>query len=55
MKCTICRFRGGGMSPSPRYGTAPVHGWAAIVPREGWTEDGTERLRSDLEKREAPY
>ncbi|MFD0549391.1 alpha/beta hydrolase [Streptomyces rectiviolaceus] len=38
-----------------RYGTGPVDGWAAIVPREGWTGDDTERLRRHMEEREAPY
>ncbi|MGW6270563.1 alpha/beta hydrolase [Streptomyces sp. NPDC055060] len=38
-----------------RYGTAPVDGWAAIVPREGWTPRDTDRLRDHMENREAPY
>ncbi|MGW6054549.1 alpha/beta-hydrolase family protein [Streptomyces sp. NPDC055189] len=27
-----------------RYGTATVDGWAAIVPREGWPPQDTEKL-----------
>lgn len=38
-----------------RYGAGPVDGWAAIVPREGWTGEDTERLRRHVEEREAPY
>ncbi|MFG2648615.1 alpha/beta hydrolase [Streptomyces sp. NPDC048436] len=38
-----------------RYGTAPVDGWAAIVPPEGWTAGDTARLREHMEGRESPY
>ncbi|MEV8019869.1 alpha/beta-hydrolase family protein [Streptomyces sp. NPDC086554] len=35
-----------------RYGAGPVDGWAAIVPREGWTTGDTERLRRYVAGRE---
>ncbi|MEV0091196.1 alpha/beta-hydrolase family protein [Streptomyces sp. NPDC050738] len=38
-----------------RYGAGPVDGWAAIVPREGWTAQDTARLRRHIEQRESPY
>lgn len=38
-----------------RYGAGPVDGWAAIVPRDGWTAQDTERLRQHIEERESPY
>ncbi|WP_371526381.1 alpha/beta-hydrolase family protein [Streptomyces sp. NBC_01283] len=38
-----------------RYGTAPVDGWAAIVPRDGWTPQDTQRLRTHMQTRESPY
>lgn len=38
-----------------RYGAGPVDGWAAIVPREGWTDADTARLRRHIEDRESPY
>ncbi|MBO0517705.1 alpha/beta hydrolase [Streptomyces beijiangensis] len=38
-----------------RYGAGPVDGWAAVVPREGWTAQDTARLRRHIEQRENPY
>ncbi|MFD4481078.1 alpha/beta hydrolase [Streptomyces sp. NPDC058471] len=38
-----------------RYGTAPVDGWAAIVPRDGWTPEDTRRLRTHMQTRESPH
>ncbi|WP_329126445.1 alpha/beta hydrolase [Streptomyces sp. NBC_01465] len=38
-----------------RYGAGPVDGWAAVVPRDGWTDEDTARLRRHIEQRESPY
>ncbi|MER7175757.1 alpha/beta hydrolase [Streptomyces mesophilus] len=37
-----------------RYGAAPVDAWAAIVPREGWTDQDTDRLRAHITARPSP-
>ncbi|WP_461712585.1 alpha/beta hydrolase [Streptomyces sp. DSM 41029] len=38
-----------------RYGAGPVDGWAAVAPREGWTDADTRRLHDFIAARDTPY
>ncbi|MFI2668448.1 alpha/beta hydrolase [Streptomyces albidoflavus] len=38
-----------------RYGASPVDGWAAVAPREGWTDADTRRLHDFIASRDTPY